>query len=256
MGATAGRTTINGEGLQHEDGHSHLMALTIPTCRAYDPAFGYELAVIIEEGINAMYVRGEECFYYLTVYNESYDMPAMPGEQVREGIIRGLYPFKTVKPDGAKHEVQLLGSGVILNEALRAQQTPRREVRRREHGVQRDELPDAPPRRDRVRAAQPPAPGRGRRRCRTCSRCWATRRGRSSRRATTCGRCPSRSRRTSTAGCSRWAPTGSAAARRGKALRRFFEVDAEHVAVAALYALADRGELDRAVVAKAIKELG
>ena len=122
MGATAGRTTINGEGLQHEDGHSPLMAMTIPTCRAYDPAFAYELAVIIEEGINAMYVRGEECFYYLTVYNESYDMPAMPGEQVRDGIIRGLYPLKTVKPDGAKHEVQLLGSGVILNEALRAQQ--------------------------------------------------------------------------------------------------------------------------------------
>ena len=69
-----------------------------------------------------MFVRNEECFYYLTVYNESYDMPAMPGEQVRDGIISGLYPFKTVKPDGAKLEVQLLGSGVILNEALRAQQ--------------------------------------------------------------------------------------------------------------------------------------
>ena len=122
MGATAGRTTINGEGLQHEDGHSHLVAMTIPTCRTYDPAFAYELAVIIEEGINAMYVRGEECFYYLTIYNESYDMPAMPGEQVRDGIIRGLYPVKTVKPDGAKLEVQLLGSGVILNESLRAQQ--------------------------------------------------------------------------------------------------------------------------------------
>ncbi len=79
MGATAGRTTLNGEGLQHEDGHSHVAALTVPTCRAYDPAYGYELAVIIEEGINAMYVRGEECFYYLTVYNESYPMPAMPG---------------------------------------------------------------------------------------------------------------------------------------------------------------------------------
>ena len=73
------------------------MALTVPTCRAYDPAFGYELAVIVEEGINAMFVRNEECFYYLTVYNESYDMPAMPGEHVREGIIKGLYPFKTVQ---------------------------------------------------------------------------------------------------------------------------------------------------------------
>ena len=122
MGATAGRTTINGEGLQHEDGHSHLVASTIPTCRCYDPAFAYELAVIIEAGINAMYVRGEECFYYLTVYNEAYDMPAMPGEAVRDGILKGLYPVSTVKPAGAKLEVQLLGSGVILREALRAQQ--------------------------------------------------------------------------------------------------------------------------------------
>src|SRR4029077_4964683 len=81
MGATAGRTTINGEGLQHEDGHSHLIAMTIPTCRTYDPAYAYELAVIIEDGINAMYVRGEECFYYLTIYNEAYDMPPMPADK-------------------------------------------------------------------------------------------------------------------------------------------------------------------------------
>src|SRR5262245_30404074 len=120
MGATAGRTTLNGEGLQHEDGHSHLAALTVPTCRAYDPAFGYELAVIIEDGINRMYVKGEDVFYYLTVYNESYDMPAMP-EGVRDGIIRGLYSLKTVNPPNTKRIVQLLGSGVILNEVLRAQ---------------------------------------------------------------------------------------------------------------------------------------
>src|ERR1700682_2683261 len=73
MGGTAGRTTLNGEGLQHEDGHSHLIALTVPTCRAYDPAFAYELAVIIEEGINRMYVKGEDVFYYLTLYNENYE---------------------------------------------------------------------------------------------------------------------------------------------------------------------------------------
>ena len=118
MGGTAGRTTLNGEGLQHEDGHSQVVALTVPTCRAYDPAFGYELAVIIENGINRMYVQGEDIFYYLTVYNESYDMPAMP-EGVREGIIRGLYPFRTIAPSNAKLSVQLLGSGVILNEVLR-----------------------------------------------------------------------------------------------------------------------------------------
>jgi pyruvate dehydrogenase E1 component len=122
LGATAGRTTINGEGLQHEDGHSHLMAMTVPTCRAYDPAFAYELAVIIEDGINRMFVKNEEIFYYLTVYNESYDMPAMPSEEVRDGIIRGIYKYKSVTPPGAKLEVQLLGSGVILNDVLRAQQ--------------------------------------------------------------------------------------------------------------------------------------
>src|SRR5262249_30125886 len=120
MGATAGRTTLHGEGLQHQDRPRHLAAPMIPTCRAYDPAFAYELAVIIEDGINCMYVKGEECFYYLTVYNESYEMPAMP-EDARDGIIRGLYPFRTVKPDGAKHHVELLSSGTILNEVLRAQ---------------------------------------------------------------------------------------------------------------------------------------
>src|SRR5438477_9977073 len=114
MGATAGRTTLNGEGLQHEDGHSHLVALTVPTCRAYDPAFAYELAVIVEEGINAMFVRNEECFYYLTVYNENYEMPAMPGEEVREGIVRGIYPYKTVRPEKAKLELQVLGRVVSL----------------------------------------------------------------------------------------------------------------------------------------------
>ncbi|MEZ6140192.1 MAG: pyruvate dehydrogenase (acetyl-transferring), homodimeric type [Zavarzinella sp.] len=121
MGATAGRTTLNGEGLQHEDGHSHLAAMTVPTCRAYDPAWGYELAVIIEDGIRRMFVDNEECFYYLTVYNESYDMPAMP-EATREGIIRGIYSYRERKVAEAKATVQLLGSGVILQQVLKAQE--------------------------------------------------------------------------------------------------------------------------------------
>ena len=120
MGATAGRTTLNGEGLQHEDGHSHLAALTVPTCRAYDPAYQFELAVVVEDGINRMFVKGEDVFYYLTVYNENYEHPAMP-DGVRDGIIKGLYPFKTVSPPNTRYTVQLLGSGVILNEVLRAQ---------------------------------------------------------------------------------------------------------------------------------------
>ncbi|HEV3142785.1 MAG TPA: pyruvate dehydrogenase (acetyl-transferring), homodimeric type, partial [Gemmataceae bacterium] len=120
LGGTAGRTTLNGEGLQHEDGHSHLVALTVPTCRAYDPAFGYELATIVEDGIQRMFVKGEDVFYYLTMYNEAYEMPALP-QGVREGILKGLYQYKTATPNRSKLSVQLLGSGVILNEVLRAQ---------------------------------------------------------------------------------------------------------------------------------------
>jgi pyruvate dehydrogenase E1 component len=255
LGATAGRTTINGEGLQHEDGHSPLVAMSIPTCRAYDPAFAYELAVIIEEGINAMYVRGEECFYYLTVYNESYDMPAMPGENVREGIVRGLYPVKAVRPDGAKLEVQLLGSGVILNEALRAQQ-----ILAEKYGVastvysatsyqmlradaidceRRNRLhPDAAPKvpyvqqvlggtkgpvvatSDYMRALpEVIGPFLG-------GRLWAL------------------------------GTDGFGRSDTRQALRRFFEVDAENVVVAALYSLCLEKQLDPGTVKQAIAEFG
>jgi len=120
LGATAGRTTLNGEGLQHQDGHSHLLASTIPTCQAYDPAFAFELAVIIEDGIRRMYVENEEVFYYLTVHNENYPMPEMP-EGAREGILKGLYKFKK-GPEGLAHKAQIFGSGAILRSALRAQE--------------------------------------------------------------------------------------------------------------------------------------
>jgi len=255
MGATAGRTTLNGEGLQHEDGHSHLFALTIPTCRAYDPAYGYELAVIIEEGINAMYVRGEECFYYLTVYNESYPMPAMPGEQVREGIIRGLYPVKSVKPDGAKHEVQLLGSGVILNEALRAQQ-----ILAEKYGIastvysatsyqmlRRDAIecerynrlhPDAAPKVPYIRQVLGQTKGPI---------------------IATSDYMRALPEQVATYLDGRLLALGTDGFGRSetrKSLRRFFEVDAEHVAYAALDTLFRQGALDAAAVKKAIAELG
>ncbi|MCG3175230.1 MAG: Pyruvate dehydrogenase E1 component [Candidatus Omnitrophica bacterium] len=120
LGGTAGRTTLNGEGLQHQDGHSHLIASTIPTILTYDPAFAYEIAVIIEDGLRRMYKDNEEIFYYITVHNENYEMPAAP-EGCREGILKGLYKFKK-GPDGLKHKAQILGSGAIMMEALRAQQ--------------------------------------------------------------------------------------------------------------------------------------
>ena len=120
-GGTSGRTTLNGEGLQHEDGHSQLMAGTVPNLLAYDPAFGYELAVIVQDGLRRMYVDGEDVFYYLSVYNESYQMPAMP-KGVEEGIVKGLYPLDpTVSAKKRASRAQLLGSGPILNEVIRAQ---------------------------------------------------------------------------------------------------------------------------------------
>ncbi len=118
MGGTAGRTTMLGEGLQHQDGHSLLLASTVPTCATYDPAYVYELAVILQDGIRRMYAEGEDLFYYITMYNEDYPMPPMP-EGARDGIVRGIYRFKNAPAGNAT--VQLFGSGPILNEALRAQ---------------------------------------------------------------------------------------------------------------------------------------
>ena len=117
LGATAGRTTLSGEGLQHEDGTSHLVASTIPNCRAYDPCFAYELAVILEDGMRRMLADQEDVFYYVTLMNENYAMPSMPPDS-REGILRGMYKVR-----GARHEapgVRLLGAGTILNEVMAA----------------------------------------------------------------------------------------------------------------------------------------
>ena len=120
LGATAGRTTLNGEGLQHQDGHSHILASTIPTLLTYDPAFAYEIAVIVRDGMRRMYQEGEEIFYYLSLYNENYAMPAMP-EGVEEGILKGLYRFRKGNENG-KHKAHIFGSGPLLREALRAQE--------------------------------------------------------------------------------------------------------------------------------------
>ena len=121
IGGTSGRTTLNGEGLQHEDGHSHIQSLTIPNCVSYDPAFAYEVAVIMQDGINRMYgEKQEDVFYYITTLNEIYDQPAMP-EGSEEGIRKGLYKFERVQGKG-KGEVQLLGSGAILRHVREAAQ--------------------------------------------------------------------------------------------------------------------------------------
>ncbi|MGB0721491.1 MAG: pyruvate dehydrogenase (acetyl-transferring), homodimeric type [Gammaproteobacteria bacterium] len=117
LGGTAGRTTLAGEGLQHQDGHSHLFFSAIPNCRSYDPTFSYELAVIVQDGLRRMYQNQENCFYYITVMNENYHHPAMP-EGVEDDIVRGMYKFSDGGCEGPK--VQLLGSGTILREVIAA----------------------------------------------------------------------------------------------------------------------------------------
>jgi pyruvate dehydrogenase E1 component len=119
LGATYGRTTLNGEGLQHQDGHSLLLASTVPTLYAYDPAFAYEIAVIVADGMRRMFAVGEDIFYYLTLYNENYPMPAMP-KGVEEGILRGLYKFQA-GPTGKKLKAHIFGSGTLMQSALKAQ---------------------------------------------------------------------------------------------------------------------------------------
>ncbi len=121
LGATAGRTTLAGEGLQHQDGHSHILATTVPTVKAYDPAWAYEVAVILQDGLRRMYQDGETWIYYVTLYNETYGQPAMP-EGSAEGILAGMYKFASKDAGRAGARPQLLGSGPILREVLRAQE--------------------------------------------------------------------------------------------------------------------------------------
>ncbi|EKE85311.1 pyruvate dehydrogenase (acetyl-transferring), homodimeric type [Idiomarina xiamenensis] len=130
MGGTAGRTTLNGEGLQHQDGHSHILFGTVPNCITYDPTYGYEIAVIVQDGLRRMYGEQENVFYYLTLMNENYQHPEMP-EGAEEGILKGIYELEQVKPSGkAKAKAQLLGSGTILLQVREAAQ-----ILAKEYGV-------------------------------------------------------------------------------------------------------------------------
>ncbi len=139
IGGTSGRTTLAGEGLQHQDGHSHLLAYSVPTVRAYDPAFAFELAVIIRAGIHEMYEKGEDIIYYVTVGNENYIMPSKPKKTlVEEGILKGLYLYqesslKKSKGESPKGKAHLFGSGALMNEVLKAQ-----EILEKEHSVSVD----------------------------------------------------------------------------------------------------------------------
>jgi pyruvate dehydrogenase E1 component len=252
MGATAGRTTLAGEGLQHQDGHSLLAASTIPNCVAYDPAFGYELAVVIQDGLQRMYEKQERIFYYITVMNENYAQPAMP-EGVKDGILHGMYRYST--GGRGKVRVQLLGAGTILREVIAAAEmlekdwqvpadvwsvTSFSELRRDGIDCDRWNLlhPDQVPRKcylDRTFA--------------TVSGPFIA--------ATDYMRIVADQIRQWVPG--RYAVLGTDGYGRSDsraALREFFEVDSRYIVVAALKALADEGSIDPKTVAEAITKLG
>jgi len=260
VGATAGRTTLAGEGLQHQDGHSQLVASTVPNCVSYDCAFAYELAVVVHEGLRRMYEAGEDVFYYLTVYNETYPMPPMP-EGVQAGILRGLYKYRAAPSteeaagNPALPRIHLFGSGPLLNEALRAQ-----ELLHDRYGVRadvwsvtsynelyRDALsctrwnrlhPDQPPRQPYITQALQNEP-------------WPVVASSDYVSAVAMRLCP-------------WTPAGMCVlgtdgfgrSDTRAALRRHFQVDAEHMALAALTELARTGRWDATRLPQAIRELG
>ena len=252
LGATSGRTSLNGEGLQHQDGHSLLLAANIPTCLPYDPAFGFEIAVIVADGLRRMYLEQEDLFYYLALYNESYAMEAMP-EGVEEGIVKGLYKFKPGPPNGIK--AHILGSGSILQSALKAQA-----ILAEKYGVSADVWSATSYKLLRTDAI----------RCQRWNLLHPTEPARKSYLETLLAReqgpfvAVSDNIRTVADQIAPWVPGGlltlgtdgfGRSDTRAR-LRRFFGVDAESTVIGTLYALAGRNLVPRKVVAQAIKDLG
>jgi pyruvate dehydrogenase E1 component len=254
LGATSGRTTLNGEGLQHQDAHSHLVASSVPNLYAYEPAYGYELAVIIADGLRRMYEQGEDVFYYISLHNEDYAHPAMPEDPaVVDGILRGMHK---VKPGAAElpNKAQILGSGAILQQALKAQVllekfgvsadvwsvTSFKRLRTEALAAQRWNLfhPEAEPRTSFLEETLAREAGP-----------WVA---------------VSDNLKLVADQIAPWVPgglttLGTDGFGRSEArpvLRRFFEVDAECTAIAVLQALARQGKIPRKAVAEAIRELG
>ncbi|MGF1579448.1 MAG: pyruvate dehydrogenase (acetyl-transferring), homodimeric type [Gemmataceae bacterium] len=271
LGGTAGRTTLNGEGLQHQDGHSHLVASTVPTIVAYDPAYAYELAVIIQDGIRRMYQEDENVFYYITVGNENYAMPPMPGldtlqlpttsarpkHDIVEGILKGMYKFRAAPPTngGPSQKIHLLGSAITLNEAVRAQEilaerfnvaadvwsvTSYPELRREALDAERW---------NRLHPTQPPRQSYLEKVVRENEGIYVA---------------SSDYMKVMSDSIAPWVPGGIVSlgtdgfgrSETREALRRFFEVDAECIVIATLYELCKRGQLHAVDVEKAIKDLG
>ncbi len=253
LGATAGRTTLMGEGLQHDDGQSLLYASTVPACLSYDPAYAYELATIIEDGLRRMHEKGEDIFYYVTLYNENYPMPPM-SEGTRDGILKGLYRLKAA-PQSLAHRVRLVGSGTILGEVDRARAilAERYDVAAEVWSatsfceLRRDAL--ACERWNRLHPGEAP-------RVPYVTACFADGAGPVVAASDFMKAVPDM--------IARWVPAdytvlgtdGFGRSDTREALRRFFGVDAEHVVVAALSALARTGEIAADAVRDAIGVLG
>ena len=252
LGGTSGRTTLNGEGLQHQDAHSQLIASTIPSLYAYDPAFAYELAVIIADGMKRMYRDGEDIFYYLSVYNENYAQPAMPAG-CEEGILKGLYKFKA-GADGKKHKAQIFGSGPIIRSALRAQEilaerydvsadvwsaTSYKQLRSDAQACRRWNMlhPEAPAKKSYLEMILEKEQGTF--------------------------VAVSDNLKLVADQIAPWVPgglmtlgtDGFGRSETRENLRRFFEIDAESTVIGTLFALAEKGQLPRSVVTQAIKDL-
>lgn len=252
LGATSGRTTLNGEGLQHQDGHSPILAGTVPTLYVYDPAFAYEIAVIVCDGMKRMFHNGEEILYYICLYNENYAMPPMPSG-VEDGIIKGLYKFKN-GPEGKKHKAQLFGSGSIIRSALRAQEilaerydvsadvwsaTSYKSLRNEALLTERWNMlnPTQPPKKPYVQQV------------------LENEKGPFIAVSDYMKIVPDQIAKWVPGGLTTLGTDGFGRSDSRARLRRFFEVDAECTVVATLHALAQRNEISRSVVAQAIKDL-
>jgi pyruvate dehydrogenase E1 component len=255
LGGTAGRTTLAGEGLQHQDGNSQVISYTVPNCLSYDPAFAYELAVIVEDGIKRMYVDQESIFYYLTLMNDNYAMPPMPeGAEVRSGIVKGMYRFSKAKNTASKLKAQLLGSGAILPEVIKAA------ALLEQFGVAAD-------------VWSVTSYGELYRDGNACDR-WNMLHPSQKARVPYVAECLNKTEGVIVAASDylkalpnsidRWLPRpivalgtdGFGRSEGRKALRDFFEVDARFIAVGALSALARDKQIDAKLVEKAIKDLG
>jgi pyruvate dehydrogenase E1 component len=253
LGGTAGRTTLNGEGLQHEDGHSHLMSATVPNCISYDPTYAYEVAVIIQDGLRRMYAEQEDVFYYLTVMNDNYTHPAMP-EGIEQDILKGMYCFKQ-GDQNATLRVNLLGSGAIFREAVFAA-----ELLKNDWGVESD-LWSCPSFTELARDAQ------------TCER-WNRLHPTEKAHQSHVSKClphdnipviaatdyirafPEQIRSEIKAPYTVLGTDGFGRSDTREHLRRFFEVDRYHITIAALKSLADNGQFELGKVEVAIAKYG